>query len=76
MWYYSNRNPKNLLRAIWFIAKWLILGPVIGGALLALVGFLLVGVEGAINGLYIGLAFGTMGGAITAGSKAMAWFGD
>ena len=39
---------------------------------LAVIGFLLVGREGALNGLYIGLAFGAMFGVITAGSRVLA----
>lgn len=72
MWFYSDRDPKLFLAAVGFIAKWLILGPLIGGGLLAGVGFVLVGREGAVNGFYMGLAFGTLGGAITAGSRALA----
>lgn len=72
MWFYPDRDPKKFLSAVWYIGKWLVLGPIIGGALLALIGFIWLGVEGAINGLYMGLAFGTMGGAITAGSRALA----
>jgi len=35
------------------------------------VGWLLVGREWILNGFSIGLAFGAMGGAISAGSKAL-----
>jgi hypothetical protein len=71
MWFDPGRDPKRFLSSLWYIGKWLVMGPLIGGGLLALVGFFLVGVEGAINGFYIGLAFGTMGSAMTAGGRAL-----
>lgn len=71
MWFHSDRDPKKFLKALLTIGKWLILGPLIGGGVLAVIGFLFAGWEGAINGFYFGLAFGAMGGVMTAGSKAL-----
>jgi hypothetical protein len=71
MWFHADRDPKVILKSVWTIARWLLFGPLVGGGLLALVGLLLVGWEGAVNGLFTGLAFGAMGGVMTAGSKAL-----
>lgn len=76
MWFYSDKDPKQFLQAIWFIGKWLVLGPVIGAGLLAGIGYLIAGSEGFINGIYLGLVFGAMGGVITAGSRALSHLSD
>lgn len=74
MWFYSDKDPKDFLRAVWFIGKWIVLAPLISAALLSVVGLLIAGREGAINGIYIGLVLGGMAGVITAGSRALASF--
>lgn len=76
MWFYSDKDPKQFLQALWFIAKWIVLGPAISAPLLAAVGFFVAGREGLINGLYLGLVIGGMAGVITAGSRALATWSD
>ena len=76
MWFYSDRDPKKFMKAVWFIGKWMLLGPVIAAALLGVIGFLVAGSEGFINGIYIGLTFGAMGGVMTAGSRALSRLSD
>jgi len=76
MWFYSDKDPKQFLQAVWFIGKWMLLGPVIGAVLLAAIGYLVAGSDGLINGVYIGLTFGAMGGVITAGSRALSRFSE
>lgn len=71
MWFFSDRDPKKVLQALLKIGRWLILGPLIGGGILALIGLLIAGWDGAVNGFFMGLAFGAMGGVMTAGSKAL-----
>lgn len=74
MWFYSDKDPKQFLKAVWFIGKWIVLGPAISAALLSAVGYLIAEKEGLINGIYIGLVLGGMAGVITAGSRAIANF--
>jgi uncharacterized membrane protein YedE/YeeE len=71
MWFEPDSDPRQFLRSLWLFAQWLILGPLIGAALVALIGFIFAGVEGAKNGARMGAAFGTMGGVMATGAKVL-----
>lgn len=71
MWFLPSGDPKQFLRALKLFAVWLILGPLIGAALVGLVGLLVAGIEGAKTGVMIGLAFGAMGGVVATGAKVI-----
>ncbi|MBN2471642.1 MAG: hypothetical protein JXN59_13055 [Anaerolineae bacterium] len=74
MWFRpDSTDTAQFVRAVWDIARWLVLGPVVGGVSL-LIFALLIGVNraGWINALVWGAAFGFIAGVTVTGFRWMA----
>jgi hypothetical protein len=71
MWFGPDGDPRQLVRALKLYLMWPVLGAAIGAGMLAIMGLLLAGWEGAANGARFGAAFGAMGGIMVTGAKVL-----
>ncbi len=74
MWFRpDSTDTTQFIRAVWDFCQWLVLGPALG-ALGLLVFAIVIGtpVDGWMNAMSWGAAFGMMGGVIVTGARWMA----
>lgn len=75
MWFVPSSDPKQAIRALWLLLKWLILGPAVGAVVVGIFAFLLgMRGEGIPNAMVWGAIFGAMAGIMATMARVLAYW--